>query len=458
MEEKHIHRFCHEEIRGVNWRPTRLAATVPSSCVCSVCGVIPMWRVRLPCSHVLCPVCHDASSSCGAGQCPLDGQPFRKKDSVNVHFPGKEARNFKVHCWNEAFGCRFVSTLGDLLWHYESDCLYHVVECSKCTQVVLHDDLVKHHKNGCGTASSHSAEQSSPLESAAATPRNWLENPTMLLRDPCSQLPGITTLIYKAVEHAKTHEAWLKTCTSNFKASMLKLKQDMAEMSKVVSSTTSRENSAGVSLSAESEATVVLRKLEHFANMSINQFELMQQMVIQLAEQRSVIVDCKPLAYFLDSYNRLSNALSAENGLSNEISRQVYALHMENAEELFSCAPESKKLAGVSMPFTKDTYFTIAISMSTVSVKDTMLYLDIVFNGLFEDSRCVLSNWTVRVKHPNSVDLNLEGPRECRCDCTRPMETYVHFHRRFSVELDFVRSGGFLQNGCLMLEIQFDEA
>ncbi|KAH8034038.1 hypothetical protein HPB51_019133 [Rhipicephalus microplus] len=420
MEEKHIHRFCHEEIRGVNWRPTRLAATVPSSCVCSVCGVIPMWRVRLPCSHVLCPVCHDASSSCGAGQCPLDGQPFRKKDSVNVHFPGKEARNFKtvwrrlavqcssrsvpfwrntalsrqgealarsykqlglssatvddilnpVHCWNEAFGCRFVSTLGDLLWHYESDCLYHVVECSKCTQVVLHDDLVKHHKNGCGTASSHSAEQSSPLESAAATPRNWLENPTMLLRDPCSQLPGITTLIYKAVEHAKTHEAWLKTCTSNFKASMLKLKQDMAEMSKVVSSTTSRENSAGVSLSAESEATVVLRKLEHFANMSINQFELMQQMVIQLAEQRSVIVDCKPLAYFLDSYNRLSNALSAENGLSNEISRQVYALHMENAEELFSCAPESKKLA----------------------------------------------------------------------------------------ELDFVRSGGFLQNGCLMLEIQFDEA
>lgn len=458
MEEKRINRFYYQDFPGANWRPTRLASTVPSSCMCSVCGMIPTWRKKLPCSHVLCPVCHAASSQNGAGLCPLDRQPFNKANSINLHLPTKEVRRFEVHCWNEVQGCHFVGPLEKLLWHYDEHCKFHVVECLRCAKPVFHVDLVKHLEKDCGAASSHSAKKISPSESSAGTPVHSSEDPAMLQQDTCSGLPAIMTLLNKAVQYAKRHEVWFNTGISDFKASMLKLKSDMAKSFNVVSSIPSRESSARASLLSETESAVVLRKLEHFAHMSINQLEHMRQMVTQLAGHRSVTVDCKALVHSPDRYYRLSNAVSAENGLNNKISKQVYALRFGNAEELFSSVPGSIKLADVTMPFTRDTYFTVVISKSTVPLKDTMLYIDIGFTGLLEDSRCELDHWTVRVKHPDNVDLDLEGPNESGCGCTQATEKYVHFHRGFSVKLDFVRSGDFLKNGCLMLEIQFDEA
>ncbi|XP_075744725.1 uncharacterized protein LOC142803494 [Rhipicephalus microplus] len=459
MDQKPMHRFCHDDIPGANWRLTQFAATVPNSCVCSICGMIPKWLVKLPCSHALCPACHGLSSKKGSGLCPLDKQSFEITNSVTVHIDDSEVRSFKVYCWNEVHGCQYVGSMEHLLWHYEHECRFHVVECLRCHRTVLHNELLKHHENGCGATSSHSAEESLPSESASVTPGDSLEDPRMLLQDPHSGLPAITALLNKVVEHAKRHEVWFNTCTSDFKASILKFKRDIAQMSNVVSSTPSCANAAGSSLSPELESALVLQKLEHLAYKSTNQLELMRQIVTQPAGHQSVIVDCKPLDYFLDRYRRLSNALSTEDGLSNEISRLVYALRFENAENLFSCALESKKLAAVSVPLTRDTYFTIVVSKSTASVLDTgTLHLDIEFNGLLEDSVCVLSDWSVRVKHPDSVDLELEGPHESGDDCTRTMGKYVHFHHRFSVELDSVRSGGFLNNSCLTLEIQFDEA
>ncbi|KAL3246141.1 hypothetical protein MRX96_057879 [Rhipicephalus microplus] len=457
MEEKPVHRCCHDDIPGANWRPTRFVSMVPSSYVCSICGMIPKSLVKLPCSHVLCSACHATNSDNGAGQCPLEKQPFERADSVSVNCPVSKIRRLKAHCWNEAQGCDFVGSVETLLKHYEHDCTYHVVECLKCAQAVLHKDLSKHHENGCGGFASQSAEESSPSESAAGTPKDTLEDPGMLLQDPCCGLPAIMTLMSKVVQRAKEHEVLVSSCTNDFRASMLKLKTDMAQMSKLTSETPSHSNELGVYLS-ELDNTLVFRKLEHFAHSSLKQLELMRQIVSQPAGHRSVIVNCEPIVNSMDECRRLSNALSIEDSLNKEILKQIYSLCFENAEELFSCALVPKKLADVTIPFTRDTYFTIVVSKRTTSVKDTgTLYLDIQFNGLLEESRCILSNWTVRVKHPNSLDLDLEGPKESYCNCMRVLEKYEHFHRGFSVKLDDVRSGGFLRNGCLTLEIQFDE-
>ncbi|KAL1470589.1 hypothetical protein MTO96_004542 [Rhipicephalus appendiculatus] len=71
-----VHRFRDHPIAGVNWRPTRLVAELPSSRVCGLCRMIPKRTVLLPCGHFLCEWCHAASSEGGSGFCPLDEEPF----------------------------------------------------------------------------------------------------------------------------------------------------------------------------------------------------------------------------------------------------------------------------------------------------------------------------------------------------------------------------------------------
>lgn len=471
MERKHVHRFCHDAVTGANWRPTRFAAKVPGSYACCVCGMIPMRTVLLPCSHILCRSCHAASSENGAGLCPLDRQPFEEADSVDVNFPDSKVRSFQVYCWNEAQGCEFVGSMETMLRHYEHECTFHVVECLRCPEAVLHKDLVKHYENGCFAASSQAAEESSSAESAAVTPGDTsaaMEDQRMLLQDLRRGLSAITNHLNEVAERAKNHEVWYNSFNSDFRASMLELKRDMAQMSNVVSSTPSRgrrgrqsspASADRVSLSLESEKILVLRKLEHFAHMSLNQLELVRQIVTQPACHRPVIVDCKPSVRVEEKFRRLSGAVSTEHGLGDDVSRQIYTMYFENAEGIFSCGPTSRKLADVTMSCTRDTYFTVVVSKETFELDDAgMLCVDIEFNGLLEHSRCVLSGWTVKIKHPMNADgdLELRGPDEGRCECTRAVEKSEHIHSCFAVNLDPVRSGDFFSDGCMRLVIQFD--
>ncbi|KAL3223334.1 hypothetical protein MRX96_049826 [Rhipicephalus microplus] len=99
---------------------------VPSSCACSVCGMISKCSVKLPCSHVVYVACHTTNSANDAGQCPLDRQPLRKVDSVSMKFPIIKIRKFKAHCWNEAQGCEFVDSMKTLLKHHELNCTFQL--------------------------------------------------------------------------------------------------------------------------------------------------------------------------------------------------------------------------------------------------------------------------------------------------------------------------------------------
>ncbi|XP_077519814.1 uncharacterized protein LOC144129538 [Amblyomma americanum] len=96
-----------DHIAGVNWQPTRFAETVPHIRICGLCRMIPMRTVALPCAHTLCECCHRACA----------------------------------HCWNEAHGCEFVGTMDIMLRHYETECQFHTVECPRCGDAVLHNNL-----------------------------------------------------------------------------------------------------------------------------------------------------------------------------------------------------------------------------------------------------------------------------------------------------------------------------
>ncbi|XP_049517331.1 uncharacterized protein LOC125943040 [Dermacentor silvarum] len=142
-------RIVGHDVVGVNWRPTRLAEDVPQSRICGLCGVLPKSTVVLPCSHFLCELCLRASVQDGGCLCPLDREPFDEEECERIRLPARKANSLKAHCWNEAQGCEFTDTMESLLHHYEKDCIFHAVECQRCEEKILQQNLPAHYLAGC---------------------------------------------------------------------------------------------------------------------------------------------------------------------------------------------------------------------------------------------------------------------------------------------------------------------
>lgn len=182
-----VHRFRGHAVAGVNWRQTRFVDEVPSLRVCGLCRMIPTRIVVLPCSHTLCQSCLLANSQGGVGRCPLDQELFDGNECSGYELPTRKANAFKVYCWNEEFGCRFEDAMEDMLRHYDKECAYHVVECLRCGNRVLHSELSTHYTSGCSAGSLSAGTVNTPPESAALTPQaviDAFEGVKTLLRDP----------------------------------------------------------------------------------------------------------------------------------------------------------------------------------------------------------------------------------------------------------------------------------
>uniref|UniRef100_G3MRE6 RING-type domain-containing protein n=1 Tax=Amblyomma maculatum TaxID=34609 RepID=G3MRE6_AMBMU len=87
-----------EFVAGVNWRPTRFADDVPPWSVCSLCRVVAMSSVLLPCSHILCEPCRGGSVRDGESLCPLDGEAFCDEECQHAKLPARKADGLKVSC------------------------------------------------------------------------------------------------------------------------------------------------------------------------------------------------------------------------------------------------------------------------------------------------------------------------------------------------------------------------
>lgn len=248
---RRVHSFRDHSIGGMNWRPTRFVDGVPSSAVCDLCGVIP--KRILPCMHPLCQSCHDASSQDGGGgRCPLDGQRFNEEECRSSRVPTSSVNTWKVHCWNEAHGCKFTGPLLEMQLHYDYRCDFHFVECLRCGDRVLDRNLPTHCLSGCGAGVSEARKErpssghtSLTLQDVSVT----LEQLKKLMSNASHDnlLPTIQSKLNELTEYARKQDDWLTEIARNVKASKQSFKalpallQEIAEVAKTTSSSTSTE-------------------------------------------------------------------------------------------------------------------------------------------------------------------------------------------------------------------------
>ncbi|KAL3245372.1 hypothetical protein MRX96_046962 [Rhipicephalus microplus] len=213
-----VHRFREHPIAGVNWRPTRFVAEVPSSRVCGLCRMIPKRIVLLPCEHTLCQSCYAASWQGCSGLCPLDQEPFEEAECSDCDLPTRKWNALKVYCWNESHGCQFSGTMEDMLRHYETECTFHLAECLRCGEPVLHKELAGHYVAGCSVTGSTAGPGKTPSKSRALTLEDVtaaFEEMKSLLNDSNSDelLPVIQSQVNELKEQVGKQESTLAEIT-----------------------------------------------------------------------------------------------------------------------------------------------------------------------------------------------------------------------------------------------------
>ncbi|XP_065292048.1 uncharacterized protein [Dermacentor albipictus] len=282
-----VHRFRDHVVSGVNWRPTRFVDEVPNSRVCGLCHTIPKQTVLLPCSHALCQSCHAASLEGGVGQCPLDQVQFEEAECVGYEFPTRIANRLKVYCWNEGHGCEYTGTMDRMLEHYEKECTFHTVECLRCGEGVRHRDLPTHYAAGCSVGVSSVVTECPSSELSAVTLEDVnaaLEELKARLGDSsCDQLlPVIQCQLSDLAEKIGSQEATLAEITRELGACERNLNDEIAGIGATITAAASHqltseqhraEEASASSSSLRSEMAMVLRKLEHFTNLSLSALE-----------------------------------------------------------------------------------------------------------------------------------------------------------------------------------------
>ncbi|KAH9365850.1 hypothetical protein HPB48_021258 [Haemaphysalis longicornis] len=113
------------------------------------CDLDLQLTFSLLCGHVLCEPCYQSSATTSECVCPLDGDVSGADDVTSKKYPPDNQLKRKVHCWNEANGCRVVLPASHVAEHVRNDCQHHVTRCPTCSAVVLTRDVCAHLKSRC---------------------------------------------------------------------------------------------------------------------------------------------------------------------------------------------------------------------------------------------------------------------------------------------------------------------
>nr|XP_054924794.1 uncharacterized protein LOC126527604 isoform X5 [Dermacentor andersoni] len=447
-----VHRFRDHVVAGVNWRPTRFLDEVPSSRVCSLCRMIPKRTVLLPCGHALCQSCHAASLAAGVGRCPLDQEPFEEAECVGYEFPARKANAVRVYCWNEAHGCEYTGTMDRMLEHYENDCTFHAVECWRCGEGVQHKDLPTHYAAGCSVGVSSAITESSEHTAVTLADVNAaLEDVKAMLGclNHDQLLPVIQSQLNELAEQARTQAARF---TRELGACEHNLKGEMARITATISSNTShqrtsRENpeeEAGASsrLSLRSEKALILRKLEHIADL-----EHLRQ-TSPKPDFGRVIAHC---SIFRGGAGHLCSALPTTLASIKKIGNVMYDLTLENCEEIIQYQGFRRKFAEITVWHMRDTYFRVAVwKYCAYSPNDLTVLIE--FNGILADSKCLPPIWHVSVLDGVRDKVDLTSSARL-CFCGRYDDSLAHFHLQFRTDTALLKYGDDLRNGKIKFYI-----
>ncbi|XP_050031183.3 uncharacterized protein [Dermacentor andersoni] len=443
---RRVHLFRDHVVAGVNWRPTRFVDAVPSSCACGLCRIIPKQMVVLPCGHALCQSCHAASLEGGVGQCPLDQEQFEEAECLGYEFPTRIANTFKVHCWNEEHGCEYTGTMDRMLEHYENECTFHTVECLRCGEGVQHRELPAHYVAGCTARVSGGIRECASSERTALTLEDVnaaLEDLKALLGDANHDrlLPVIQSQLNELTEQVRNQGARFALITRALGASEHTLESEIPLENRP------EEASTSSSLSLRSEKALILRKLEHFTNLSVIALERSRQTLPQ-PDSIGVIAHCEP-SY--SGVRHFTSALSTTPARIKEIWSLGYVLTLENCYELDRWEGPMTKFAQITMWHMRDTYFTLAV-WKNCNTSD--LILKIKFCGVLEESRCLPPIWRVKVCDIVGVRSRLLTSFNEPCDCGHDETSLVHFHLGFRKDIHSLKNDGFLRDGKMRFKIE----
>nr|XP_054924703.1 TNF receptor-associated factor 6-like isoform X2 [Dermacentor andersoni]XP_054924704.1 TNF receptor-associated factor 6-like isoform X2 [Dermacentor andersoni] len=459
-----LYRVRGHAVGGVNWRPTRFAEDVPQAHVCCLCGTISPSTVLLPCAHLLCEPCHGGSANRGNGSCPLDREPFEENDCSVIVMPVRKASNLRVYCWNEAHGCQYTGTVDRMLEHYENECKFHTVECLRCGEGVQHRELSTHYGAGCSVGVSSAITESSEHTARTLPAVNAaLEDlKTMFGHFKHEQrLPGIQSQLKELTEQVTSQEAKFAEITRELGVSEHNLKSETAQIAAAISSTVShqrttlrnlaKEACTSSSLSLRSEQSLILRKLEHFTDLSLNAVEHFRQTSLQPDSSR-IMAHCRPLN---TNIRHLTSALSTTAKRIKRIGSVNYVLTLENCGEVIQWQGGPRKLAQITVWHMRDTYFTIAVWMLC---SNSTCHIDagIEFNGILEDSKCLPPIWHVMMWNSAVAKTCVLDSDQQLCSCKHDGNPLVHFHLLFSAEFNLLEIGHFLEDGKMGFGIALD--
>ncbi|KAL3245368.1 hypothetical protein MRX96_046959, partial [Rhipicephalus microplus] len=199
----------------------------------------------------------------------------------------------QVYCWNEAHGCECEGVMEGMLRHYENECTFHAVECSRCGEAVLHKELATRCAAGCSTSVSSSRPETTSSEARALTlqdVRNALEEVKALLRQPNHDqaLPAIQSQMNELKEQVASRDFRLAETTGEAAATAEAVQRAVRASSTVLQEPTSQQNCGGeasTSSSALRSPERISQRPEIFSDMSPPILERMRKTSTQYYPQ-----------------------------------------------------------------------------------------------------------------------------------------------------------------------------
>ncbi|KAL1470279.1 hypothetical protein MTO96_040527 [Rhipicephalus appendiculatus] len=339
----------------------------------------------------------------------------------------------------------------DLLGHYENDCAFHIIQCERGGHTILRKHTVEHYLSGCGNCVSFSDSEHSASETTAVASgdSSVMEERQEALSGDVFQdgvLAALQDQMTALTKHVRNQEDSLKKIIREQRRSARTLRDEMTErITSAISAGLPKQLNPGTpadddptssALSLESEKAVILRKLEHFANVTLSTLEELRQNMLQIS-RHGVIALCEPVPPCRDRLHHLTKVQTTNPQLGAEIPSVTYCLTLKNADEIFSSGQEDRTLAEVTTWHMRDTYFVVTVR-KCVRNNAERLALDIEFNDLREGSQWFPSAPSVSAVNPNGKNWDFREDTDTPCVCKRSLDKLHHAHRTFSTKIKYL--------------------
>ncbi|KAL3249080.1 hypothetical protein MRX96_056183 [Rhipicephalus microplus] len=314
----------------------------------------------------------------------------------------------------------------DVLRHYETECVFHSVECLRCGKAVLHKELAEHYEAGCSVAGSTARLEKTPWESRALTLGDVtaaFEEMKSLLNDSNNGelLAAIQSQVNRLAEQVRKRESTLAEITHEVGESV---RSRVAQVAASTSSATSQRE-------------------DHFAGLPRDVLQGMQKTSSQDFPRHFIEVyypstgSCR-----LSLTTSLPTTRTWKEMLGNIKYRLSFANFGYKEREAHSMVSQ------IAVLHTSDAYFTVegcnCNEYTCVRIK---------FDGSIGSS-CAVPFFYVKVYCWDVARMRLMTCYEHQCAYRQVKETRAHCHYEFRAATTSDTSSCYLTDGNMLFQIE----